>query len=157
MIYIHFFSHSLYVGIIIPLSIRFTPSTPFAICANQALEEEIIGHSKSLYQAISLGQALRSLSSVDDKELIQAKLDGTQGGYIELQERCRMKAELLQRALANARLFGEDEVALMNWLDEVHSRLSHVSVKDYTPAILARQHADQLVEQTSSSSSVFML
>ncbi|KAK3573639.1 hypothetical protein QTP86_029971 [Hemibagrus guttatus] len=114
------------------------------ISQNKALEEEIIGHSKSLYQAISLGQDLRSLSCVDDKELIQAKLDSTQGSYIELQERCRMKAELLQRALANARLFGEDEVALMNWLDEIHGRLSHVSVQDYAPAILAKQHADQL-------------
>ncbi|XP_047667970.1 dystonin isoform X24 [Tachysurus fulvidraco] len=114
------------------------------ISQHKALEEEIIGHSKSLYQAISLGQALRSLSCVDDKELIQAKLDSTQGSYIELQERCRMKAELLQRALANARLFGEDEVALMNWLDEIHGRLNHISVQDYAPAILAKQHADQL-------------
>ncbi|KAG7334350.1 hypothetical protein KOW79_002757 [Hemibagrus wyckioides] len=114
------------------------------ISQHKALEEEIIGHSKSLYQAISLGQDLRSLSCVDDKELIQAKLDSTQGSYIELQERCRMKAELLQRALANARLFGEDEVALMNWLDEIHGRLSHISVQDYAPAILAKQHADQL-------------
>lgn len=102
---------------------------------------------------MSLGQALRSLSCVDDKELVQAKLDSTQSGYIELQERCHTKAELLQRALANARLFGEDEVALMNWLDEIHGRLSHICVQDYTPAVLAKQHSDQLVEQTSSSSS----
>lgn len=101
---------------------------------------------------MSLGQALRSLSCVDDKELIQTKLDSTQGSYIELQERCRTKADLLQRALANARLFGEDEVALMNWLDEIHGRLSHITVQDYSPAILAKQHADQLVEQTSPSS-----
>ncbi|MCJ8730922.1 hypothetical protein PDJAM_G00189710 [Pangasius djambal] len=114
------------------------------ISQHKALEEEIIGCSKSLYQAMSLGQALRSLTCVDDKELIQAKLDSTQGGYIELQERCRTKAELLQRALANARLFGENEVALMNWLDEIYGRLSHISVQDYTPAVLAKQHADQL-------------
>ncbi|XP_060781397.1 dystonin isoform X6 [Neoarius graeffei] len=114
------------------------------ISQHKALEEEIIGRSKSLYQAMSLGQALRSLSCVDDKELVQAKLDGTQSGYIELQERCHTKAELLQRALANARLFGEDEVALMNWLDEIHGRLSHICVQDYTPAVLAKQHSDQL-------------
>lgn len=105
-----------------------------------------------MYQTVSLGQDLRSLSCAGDKELIQTKLDSTQGGYIELQERCRTKADLLQQALANARLFGEDEVALMNWLDEIHGRLSHISVQDYTPAILAKQHADQLVELTSSSS-----
>uniref|UniRef100_A0A8B9K7P6 Dystonin n=1 Tax=Astyanax mexicanus TaxID=7994 RepID=A0A8B9K7P6_ASTMX len=114
------------------------------ISQHKALEEEIIDHGKSLYQAMSLGQALRTVSCVDDKELIQAKLDSTQSGYIELQERCRRKAELLQQALANARLFGEDEVALMNWLDEVHSRLRDVSVQDYTPAVLDKQHADQL-------------
>ncbi|KAI5611574.1 dystonin [Silurus asotus] len=114
------------------------------ISQHKALEEEIIGHGKSLYQAMSLGQALRSLSCVDDKELIQSKLDSTQGSYIELQERCRTKAELLQRALANTRLFGEDEVALMNWLDEIHGRLGHVSVQDYTPGVLAKQHSDQL-------------
>lgn len=100
---------------------------------------------------MSLGQALWSVSCVDDKELVQAKLDSTQGGYIELQERCRRKAELLHQALGNARLFGEDEVALMNWLDEIHGRLSHISVQHYTPDVLAKQHADQLVEQTSSS------
>ncbi|XP_062851947.1 dystonin isoform X3 [Trichomycterus rosablanca] len=111
---------------------------------HKALEEEILDHSKSLYQAMSLGQALRSLSSMDDKELVQAKLDSTQSGYIELQERCRTKAELLMRALANARLFGEDEVALMNWLDEIHGRLSHVSIQDYNPTVLAKQHTDQL-------------
>lgn len=104
-----------------------------------------------------LGQALRSLSSVDDKELIQNKLDITQGSYIELQERSRTKSNLLQRALANARLFGEDEVALMNWLDEIHGRLSHVSVQDYTPALLSKQHAEQLVEQTTSSSSLLFI
>ncbi|TSN48475.1 Dystonin [Bagarius yarrelli] len=114
------------------------------ISQHKALEEAIIAHSKSLYQVMSLGQTLRSLSDMDDKELIQAKLDSTQGGYMELQERCRTKAELLGRALANARLFGEDEVALMNWLDEIHDRTSHVSVQDYTPAVLAKQHADQL-------------
>ncbi|KAM9476468.1 dystonin isoform 4-T4 [Clarias gariepinus] len=114
------------------------------ISQQKALEEEIIGHSKSLYQAMSLGQALWSVSCVDDKELVQAKLDSTQGGYIELQERCRRKAELLHQALGNARLFGEDEVALMNWLDEIHGRLSHISVQHYTPDVLAKQHADQL-------------
>uniref|UniRef100_A0A8B9K9R0 Dystonin n=1 Tax=Astyanax mexicanus TaxID=7994 RepID=A0A8B9K9R0_ASTMX len=122
------------------------------ISQHKALEEEIIDHGKSLYQAMSLGQALRTVSCVDDKELIQAKLDSTQSGYIELQERCRRKAELLQQALANARLFGEDEVALMNWLDEVHSRLRDVSVQDYTPAViisliyLRKQNVDQAMQ-----------
>ncbi|XP_045078903.1 LOW QUALITY PROTEIN: dystonin [Coregonus clupeaformis] len=114
------------------------------ISQHKALEEEIMCHSKDLVQAVSLGQMLKPVSSVDDKELVQSKLDFTQASYIELQERCRRKAEMLQQALANAQLFGEDEVALMNWLNEVHTRLSEVSVKDYKTDVLEKQCAEQL-------------
>lgn len=115
---------------------------------NQALEEEVLGRGKILYQAMSLGQSLRTVSCVDDKELVQAKLDNTHSSYMELQEHCRQKAGLLRQALANAQLFGEDEVALMTWLDEVHGKLSEVSIQDYTTAVLAKQHAEQLVLYT---------
>uniref|UniRef100_A0A3Q3IQ51 Dystonin n=1 Tax=Monopterus albus TaxID=43700 RepID=A0A3Q3IQ51_MONAL len=101
------------------------------ISQHKGLEEEIMNHSKDLVQAISLGQMLKTVSSVDNKEFVQSKLDATQASYIELQERCRKKAEMLQQALANSQLFGEDEVALMNWLNEVHMRLNEVSVEDY--------------------------
>uniref|UniRef100_A0A8D3BLF9 Dystonin n=1 Tax=Scophthalmus maximus TaxID=52904 RepID=A0A8D3BLF9_SCOMX len=113
------------------------------ICQHKALEEEIMNHSKDLFQAVSLGQVLRTVSSVDDKEFVQSKLDAAQASYIELQERCRRKAEMLQQALANARLFGEDEVALMNWLSEVHVRLGEVSVEDYKIDVLEKQLAEQ--------------
>ncbi len=33
----------------------------------------------------------------------------------------------------------------MTWLDEVHGKLSEVSIQDYTTAVLATQHAKQLV------------
>ncbi|XP_052427650.1 dystonin [Carassius gibelio] len=114
------------------------------ISQHKALEEEVLGRGKILYQALSLGQSLRTVSCADDKELVQAKLDTMHSSYIELQERCRQKAELLRQALANAQLFGEDEVALMTWLDEVHSKLSEVSIQDYTTAVLAKHHAEQL-------------
>ncbi|KAJ8013741.1 hypothetical protein DPEC_G00032940 [Dallia pectoralis] len=114
------------------------------ISQHKALEEEIMAHGKDLVLAISLGQRLKPVSSLDDKELVQSKLDSAQASYIELQERCRRKAEMLLQALANAQLFGEDEVALMNWLTEVHTRLSDVSVKDYETDVLERQCADQL-------------
>ncbi|XP_028843818.1 dystonin isoform X8 [Denticeps clupeoides] len=114
------------------------------ISQHKTFEEEIMRHSKDLYQAMSLGQSLRAVSSLDDKELLQSRLDATQAGYIELQERSRRRAELLQQALANAQLFGEDEVALLNWLSEVHSRLSEVSVQDYQPEVLRKQHEEQL-------------
>ncbi|XP_075874847.1 dystonin isoform X6 [Nelusetta ayraudi] len=113
------------------------------ISQHKALEEEIMNHSKDLFQAVSLGQMLRSVSSVDDKEFVQSKLDAVQAGYIELQERCRRKAEMLQQALANAQLFGEDEVALMNWLSEVHARLSEVSVEEHKIDVLEKQLTEQ--------------
>ncbi|XP_058507341.1 dystonin isoform X8 [Solea solea] len=113
------------------------------ISQHKALEEEIMNHSKDLLQAVSVGQMLKSVSSVDDKEFVQSKLDSTQASYIELQERCRRKAEMLQQALANAQLFGEDEVALMNWLHEVHTRLGEVSVEDYKAEVLEKQLAEQ--------------
>lgn len=104
-----------------------------------------MNHSKDLFQAVNLGQMLKTVSSVDDKEFVQSKLDTAQASYIELQERCRRKAEMLQQALANAQLFGEDEVALMNWLNEIHTRLSEVSVEDYRLEVLEKQLADQRV------------
>ncbi|XP_069570064.1 microtubule-actin cross-linking factor 1 isoform X3 [Brachyistius frenatus] len=118
------------------------------IARHKALEEEIMNHSKDLFQAVSLGQMLKAVSSVDEKEFVQSKLDITQASYIELQERCRRKAEMQQQALANAQLFGEDEVALMNWLSEVHSRLSEVSVEDYKIDVLEKQLAEQLALQS---------
>ncbi|XP_073337728.1 dystonin [Pagrus major] len=118
------------------------------ISQHKALEEEIMNHSKDLFQAVSLGQMLRTVSSVDDKEFVQSKLDATQASYIELQERCRRKAEMLQQALANAQLFGEDEVALMNWLNEAHTRLNEVSVEDYNIDVLQKQLADQRALQS---------
>ncbi|XP_019725964.1 dystonin isoform X4 [Hippocampus comes] len=115
---------------------------------HKAIEEEIMNHSKDLFHAVSLGQMLKAVSSVDDKDFVQSKLDAAQAAYIELQERCRRKAELLQQALANAQLFGEDEVALMNWLSEAHARLSEVSVEDYRVDTLEKQMAEQLALQS---------
>lgn len=116
-----------------------------------------MGRSKILYQAMSLGQSLRTVSCVDDKELVQGKLDNTQSSFIELQEHCRKRSELLGQALANARVFGEDEVAFMTWLDEVHSKLSDVSVQDYTTTVLAKQHAELLVLQFAPPLKAFPL
>lgn len=104
-----------------------------------------MNHSKDLFQAVSLGQTLKMVSSAEDKEFVQSKLDTTQAGYIELQERCRRKANMLQQALANAQLFGEDQVALMNWLNEVHTRLSDVSLEDSKSDVLEKQLSEQRV------------
>ncbi|XP_068613208.1 dystonin-like [Brachionichthys hirsutus] len=117
------------------------------ISQHKALEEEIMNRSKDLFQAVSLGQILRAVSSVEDKEFVQARLDATQASYIELQERCRRKAEMLQQALANAQLFGEDEVALINWLSEAHTRLKGLSVEGYQIDVLEKQLAEQRAVQ----------
>lgn len=85
------------------------------------------------------------MSSMDDRELVQAKLDGVQTGYVELQDWSRRRADMLRQARANARLFGEDEVELMTWLSEVHGRLAEVSVQDYRTDVLEKQRAEQLV------------
>uniref|UniRef100_A0A8C4Z269 Dystonin n=1 Tax=Gadus morhua TaxID=8049 RepID=A0A8C4Z269_GADMO len=114
------------------------------ISQQKALEEEILSHSRDLCQALSLGQMLRgAVSAVDDVDLVQVRLDATQASYIELQERCRRRADTLRQALANARLFGEDEVALMNWLSEAHGRLSEAGVQDPRPDALEEQLAEQ--------------
>ncbi|XP_061914261.1 dystonin isoform X3 [Entelurus aequoreus] len=118
------------------------------ISHHKAFEEAIMSRSKDLFQAVSLGQTLKAVSSADDKDFVQSKLDATQAAYIELQERCRRKTEMLQQALANAQLFGEDEVALMNWLSEAHARLSEVSVEDYLIDTLERQMAEQRALQS---------
>ncbi|XP_053189157.1 dystonin [Scomber japonicus] len=118
------------------------------ISQHKALEEEIMNHSKDLLQVVSLGQMLKTVTSVDNKDFIQSKLDATQASYIELQERCRRKAEMLQQALVNAQLFGEDEVALMNWLNEVHTQLDEVSVEDYKIDVLENQLAEQRTLQS---------
>ncbi|CAN9499905.1 unnamed protein product [Ophioblennius macclurei] len=118
------------------------------ISQHKALEEEIMNHSKDLFQVVNLGQMLKTVSSVDDKDFVQTKLDNTQGSYIELQERCRRKAEMLQQALANAQHFGENEVALMNWLSEVYEKLSEASVEDYKIDVLEKQLAEQRALQS---------
>ncbi|MGH0168380.1 UNVERIFIED_CONTAM: hypothetical protein FKN15_066192 [Acipenser sinensis] len=121
------------------------------ISQHKALKDDIMGHSKNLHQAISLGQTLKTMSSMDDKELLQGKLDSIQTHIIDVQERCSRKAAMLHQALSNARLFGEDEVELMNWLNEVHDKLSNVAVQDHNTDALHKQHYEQLFEHAAEA------
>lgn len=52
---------------------------------------------------------------------------------------------MLEQALANAQLFGEEEVEVLNWLAEVAQRLAQVSIQSYQPQLLAEQHKHTLV------------
>lgn len=111
----------------------------------QALEEEIESHATEVHQAVKIGQSLSSLTCSAEQGVLSEKLDSLQARYCEIQDRCCRKAALLEQALSNARLFGEDEVEVLNWLAEVEDKLSSVFVKDYRQDVLQKQHADHLV------------
>ncbi|XP_069873335.1 dystonin isoform X5 [Dipodomys merriami] len=117
------------------------------IAQHKALEDDIIIHSKHLHQAVSAGQSLKVLSSREDKDMVQSKLDSSQVWYIEIQERSHSRSELLQQALCNAKIFGEDEVELMNWLNEVHGKLGQLQVRECSPEGLRKQQAELRVLQ----------
>ncbi|XP_021114851.1 dystonin [Heterocephalus glaber] len=117
------------------------------IAQHKALEDDIISHSKHLHQAVSIGQSLKVLSSREDKDMVQNKLNCSQVWYIEIQEKSLSRSELLQQALCNTKIFGEDEVELMTWLNEVHDKLSKFSVQDYSPEGLWEQQAELRVLQ----------
>uniref|UniRef100_A0A8B9CTV7 Microtubule actin crosslinking factor 1 n=1 Tax=Anser brachyrhynchus TaxID=132585 RepID=A0A8B9CTV7_9AVES len=114
------------------------------ISRHKALEEEIESQAADVAQAVRVGQSLSALSCAAEQRLLAEKLDSLQGRYGEVRERCCRKAALLEQALCNARLFGEEEVEVLNWLAEVEDKLGSVSVKDYKRDVLQKQHADQL-------------
>ncbi|XP_032304873.1 microtubule-actin cross-linking factor 1 isoform X3 [Coturnix japonica] len=114
------------------------------ISRHKALEEDIEGHAADVAHVVHVGQGLSTLSCAAEQRLLAEKLDSLQGRYREVRERCCRKAALLEQALCNARLFGEEEVEVLNWLAEVEDKLGSVSVKDYKRDVLQKQHADQL-------------
>ncbi|KAM6138222.1 dystonin [Phoenicopterus ruber ruber] len=114
------------------------------ISQHKALEDDVLAHNKSLHQAISTGQSLKTMSSREDKDMVQEKLDSSQARYIEIQEKSNSRSELLRQAYSNAQIFGEDEVELMNWLNEIHDKLSKLSVQDCNTELLEKQHSELL-------------
>ncbi|KAM9005086.1 dystonin isoform 3-T3 [Sarcophilus harrisii] len=117
------------------------------IAQHKALEDDIINHNKTLHQALSIGQSLKILSSREDKDMLQEKLDFFQVWYIEIQGKSHIKSELLQQAFSNAQIFGEDEVELITWLNEVHDKLSKLSIQDYNIHGLSKQQSELLALQ----------
>nr|XP_041570711.1 dystonin isoform X5 [Taeniopygia guttata] len=114
------------------------------ISQHKALEDDVLAHNKSLHQAISAGQSLKTMSSREDKDMVQEKLDSAQARYIEIQEKSNSRSELLRQAFSNAQIFGEDEVELMNWLNEIHDKLNKLSVQDCNREFLEKQHSELL-------------
>ncbi|XP_054854819.1 microtubule-actin cross-linking factor 1 isoform X2 [Eublepharis macularius] len=114
------------------------------ITRHKALEEEIESQAVAVAQAVRTGQSLASLSCRAEQVSLADKLDLLESRYDEICDRCGRKAALLDQALANARLFGEDEVEVLNWLAEVEDKLISVSIKDYQRDVLQKQHAEQM-------------
>ncbi|KAM6427631.1 microtubule-actin cross-linking factor 1 isoform 6-T6 [Liasis olivaceus] len=114
------------------------------IARHKALEEEIDSQAAAVTQVVSIGHSLALLSCRAEQASLAEKLDLLESRHAEVSDRCGRKAALLDQALSNARLFGEDEVEVLNWLAEVEDKLSLVSIKDYKQEVLQQQHSGQL-------------
>ncbi|XP_059510258.1 microtubule-actin cross-linking factor 1 isoform X5 [Stegostoma tigrinum] len=114
------------------------------IARHKALQDDITNQSQNIQQAVSVGQFLVTLSAKTDQKMVEDKLESVQTQYREIRDRCSRKADLLQQALANAKIFGEEEVEVLNWLADIQDKLSLVTVKDYKSDILHKQHTEQL-------------
>uniref|UniRef100_A0AAR2JGF1 Microtubule actin crosslinking factor 1 n=1 Tax=Pygocentrus nattereri TaxID=42514 RepID=A0AAR2JGF1_PYGNA len=85
----------------------------------------------------ALGQSLSPLSCVADRDWLSERVGAMRNGHTELRDWCSRREAMLEQALANAQLFGEEEVEVLNWLAEVAQRLAEVSVQSYQPELLS--------------------
>lgn len=111
----------------------------------QALQEEVLSREKEVDHLEALGQSLSPLSCAADRDWLSERVGAVRSGHTELRNWCSRRAAMLEQALANAQLFGEEEVEVLNWLAEVAQRLAEVSVQSYQPELLAEQHKYTLV------------
>ncbi|KAK2830737.1 hypothetical protein Q5P01_018668 [Channa striata] len=102
------------------------------IIKHKVLQEDVSSRKAEVDRLESLSQLLTPLSCAADRS------------HSELADWCSVRAGLLEQALANAQLFGEEEVEVLNWLAEVAQRLAQVSVQSYQPQLLAEQHKHTL-------------
>nr|XP_033792313.1 dystonin isoform X3 [Geotrypetes seraphini] len=114
---------------------------------HKAIEDDIMAHNKHLHQAVIMGQSLKTMSSREDKDMVQEILDSVQARFIDVQGKSSRRCELLQQAHCNAQIFGDDEVELLNWLNEAHDKLRTLSVQGYNTDILNKQHTELLLLQ----------
>ncbi|XP_032901183.1 microtubule-actin cross-linking factor 1 isoform X22 [Amblyraja radiata] len=114
------------------------------ITRHKALGDDITNQTESIRQAVDIGQFLMTLSAKPDQDMVEDKLESIQTRYREIRDKCSRKAVLLQQALANAKIFGEEEVEVLNWLADVQDKLSLVTINDYKSDILLKQHKEQL-------------
>lgn len=113
----------------------------------QALQEEVLSREKEVDRLEALGQSLSPLSCAADRDWLSERVGAVRSGHTGLRNWYARRAAMLEQALANAQLFGEEEVEVLNWLAEVAQRLAEVSVQSYQPELLAEQHKYTLVGQ----------
>ncbi|KAK2920792.1 hypothetical protein Q8A73_000277 [Channa argus] len=114
------------------------------IIKHKALQENVSSREAEVDHLESLSQQLTPLSCAADRSWLSERVGAVRSGHSELADWCSMRAGLLEQALANAQLFGEEEVEVLNWLAEVAQRLSQVSIQSYQPQLLAEQHKHTL-------------
>ncbi|XP_061903360.1 LOW QUALITY PROTEIN: microtubule-actin cross-linking factor 1 [Entelurus aequoreus] len=114
------------------------------IVKHKAIQDDVSSREPEVERLRSLSQSLSPLSCAADRNWLGERVEAVRSGHAELAEWGARRAGLLEQALANARLFGEDEVEVLNWLAEVGQRLALVSVQSYQPDILAQQHKHTL-------------
>uniref|UniRef100_A0A3B4DMX6 Microtubule actin crosslinking factor 1 n=1 Tax=Pygocentrus nattereri TaxID=42514 RepID=A0A3B4DMX6_PYGNA len=114
------------------------------ISRHKALQEEVLSRGTEVDGLEALGQSLSPLSCVADRDWLSERVGAMRNGHTELRDWCSRREAMLEQALANAQLFGEEEVEVLNWLAEVAQRLAEVSVQSYQPELLAEQHKHTL-------------
>ncbi|TRY84286.1 hypothetical protein DNTS_025412 [Danionella cerebrum] len=114
------------------------------IVRHKALQEEVSYRDNDVNHLESLSQSLHPLSSAADRDWLGERVGAVRSGHTELRDWCSRREAMLEQALANAQLFGEEEVEVLNWLAEVAQRLAEVSVQSYQPELLEQQHKHTL-------------
>ncbi|XP_061424757.1 microtubule-actin cross-linking factor 1-like isoform X6 [Lethenteron reissneri] len=113
---------------------------------HKCVAEDIASRAKPLEEAQELSSALMGLSCSEDGQRLQAKLGVAQARHAEAQLRSERRAALLNEALENARIFGENEVALLTWLAQTQDRLAALrNILDYRPEPLQAQYDEHLI------------
>ncbi|XP_075460611.1 microtubule-actin cross-linking factor 1 isoform X5 [Ascaphus truei] len=110
------------------------------ISRHKSLEDDITVRETGVLQAGRFGDSLAALCAAAERVRLAERLDMLQARYSDIQDHCCRKSALLEQALSNARLFGEDEMEVLNWLSVVEDKLSSESVKDYKLEVLQKQH-----------------
>ncbi|XP_034747883.1 microtubule-actin cross-linking factor 1 isoform X9 [Etheostoma cragini] len=114
------------------------------IVKHKAVQEDVSSREAEVDHLESISQSLTPLSCAADRDWLSERVGAVRSVHSELTEWCSRRAGMLEQALANAQLFGEEEVEVLNWLAEVAQRLGQVSVQSYQHQLLAEQHKHTL-------------